>query len=340
MKNLATLPAAERRAVLTNCADKLGVSPIVVEKDFWVCWLLARVFAMPTLGTACVFKGGTSLSKVFGVVDRFSEDVDLSVGPALLGIAENDLDAAPSASARKRKFEKLEKRCREEVQSRLSRELEVEIRRVIGAPGAGDWLEYEVDSRTRSPILTFAYPSPVESAAGYVVPRIRLEFGSLTDQRPQGRHSVRALLSEAAPGAFDDLTAEVVALEVERTFWEKATILHAEFHRPPGKKPPLRMARHYSDFAALWKHPAGQAASRRLELLDRVRLHKSLYFPSAWASYETALPGTLCLLPPPDGITRLRRDYEEMRSMFLSDPPSWSQVVTTLGEAETALNGR
>lgn len=161
---------------------------------------------------------------------------------------------------------------------------------------------------------------------------------SLTDQRPKGRHSIQALVGELAPEAFTDFKADVIALELERTFWEKATILHAEFHRPADKPMKDRHARHYADFAALWRHDLAKAARSRLDLLERVRADKSRFFSSSWANYASAVPGTLRRVPPAHRIDALRDDYDAMRQMFLDEPVSFGEVLAVLSEAETELN--
>ena len=150
--------------------------------------------------------------------------------------------------------------------------------------------------------------------------------------------TVHPYLCEAVPDALADRLAQVRVLGAERTFWEKATILHAEFHRPAGQSFRDRFARHYADFAALWRHPRGRPAAERLDLLERVRLHKSRYFASSWAHYETAVPGTLRLMPPDSRLAEVRRDYAAMEPMFLSTPPRFEEMLTTLREAEQALN--
>lgn len=127
-------------------------------------------------------------------------------------------------------------------------------------------------------------------------------------------------------------------MELERTFWEKATILHAEFHRPADRQMKDRHARHYADFAALWQHAPAHAARDCLDLLERVRLHKSRFFASSWVSYATAVPGSLRLVPPVERIEALRVDYEAMQQMFLSDPMPFEEVLSVLGNAEATLN--
>jgi len=339
MSSFATLPAKERELFFRQYQEKRGVDPVIAEKDFWVCWLLGRIFAQPQLADACVFKGGTSLSKVFGAIERFSEDIDLAIIPASLGWKESDLDQAPSRTKREERMAELETACAAAVQATWQPLLEASIRAALGAPAGRDaWLTYRFDEAGRSPVLYFAYPGALPRGVAYIAREVKIEFGSLTDQRPVGRHPIRAFVAELAPGAFADFDADVVALELERTFWEKATILHAEFHRPADRQMKDRHARHYADFASLWRHPPAQAARSRLDLLERVRLHKSRFFSSSWANYATAVPGSLRLVPPAARVEALRADYEAMQQMFLGERMPFETVLAILQEAETELN--
>ena len=209
----------------------------------------------------------------------------------------------------------------------------------LGGKTAGHpWLRYELEEASHSPVIYFDYPTTLPNPLPYIRTAVKIEFGSLTDQRPTGSHRIVPLVAELAPEAFADFQTEVVALEVERTFWEKATILHAEFHRPADKAQPPRYARHFSDFVALWRHPSGRTAAERLDLLERVRLHKSRYFASSWAHYESAVPGTLRLHPPEFRMAELRRDYLAMRPMFIAEPISFDEMMSVLAEAEETLN--
>jgi hypothetical protein len=338
MSAFATQPADARADFIYQFATGAKIPAYIVEKDFWVCWLLGRVFATPDLGADCVFKGATSLSKVFGVIDRFSEDIDLGISPASLGWKEADLDEAPSNTARQKRMKQVEADCAKAVQSRFMPELESVVRAALGAPSSrANWLVYELDAASHSPVILFGYPQAVPPGT-YIAPSVKIEFGSLTDQRPTGKHSIVPLVSKLSPDAFEDFGAEVVALEIERTFWEKATILHAEHHRPVAQPFRDRYARHYTDFAALWRHPIAQPARQRVDLLDRVRIHKSRFFGSSWANYEMARPGTLRLAPPESRLAELRRDALAMEPMFMSAPPIFENVLGTLREAEQILN--
>jgi hypothetical protein len=339
MKSFALVPAEERALYWRNYSDRTGVPEFIVEKDFWVCWLLGHIFATPQLGGECVFKGGTSLSKVFGAIDRFSEDIDLALAPASLGWREEQLDEAPSNSQRQKRNKQLQADCATSVRERFMPELEAVVTSALGSPpDTGQWLSFELDATSRSPVVLFPYPRAVVPGS-YIPPLVKMEFGSLTDQRPTGTHVITPFIAELAPDAYDDFRAEVVALDFERTFWEKATILHAEYHRPAAQQMRDRFARHYADFAALWRHPGGRAASARLDLLERVRIHKSRFFASSWAHYHTASPSTLRLVPPAARIAELARDYAAMEPMFLSPPPDFDNILATLNQAEETING-
>ena len=128
MSAFAKLAAKERADFVREASARLDVLPVMVEKDFWVCWMLQQIFQSPTTSTHLVFKGGTSLSKVFGAIKRFSEDIDLSIAPELLGWKESELDDAPTPTQRRKRLEKLEAACRAKVQEHFQPELEKSVR--------------------------------------------------------------------------------------------------------------------------------------------------------------------------------------------------------------------
>lgn len=339
MSTLATLPAADRREVFEEVQVRAGTSAVILEKDFWVVWLLERIFRRTDLGGDAVFKGGTSLSKVFHAIARFSEDIDLGISPTSLGYDEDELETASKNAWNTRLRPGLEAACANHVENHWLPVLTKEVGAILGTPEGGrEWLRYHLDTTSRSPLIFFDYPRALASGLPYIEPSVKIEFGSLVDQRPTGRHAIEAMVTGFVPGVFRDVGAEVVALELERTFWEKATILHAEFHRPADRVQPPRYARHYADFATLWKHPAGVEAAKRLDLWERVRRHKSRFFASAWASYETAIPGSLRLAPPAGRLAKLEEDYAAMQPMFLAERLDFAEVLATLREAEQSLN--
>jgi hypothetical protein len=326
------LPATERRIYFEQAALRRGLSPVVVEKDFWVTWLLAVLFES-RFADALVFKGGTSLSKVFGVVDRFSEDIDLSLSPAFLDLPR----AGTSRNQASKWMARAEVACTEAIREVITPVLEAAVTAVLG-PRPQTWFEFVIDSSTHAPVLLFHYPTTQPPGFDYLRRSVKLEFGSLTEQQPIGRHRVRPWVADVLPQAFTDWHCELTALEIERSFWEKATILHAEFHRPREKTTPDRFSRHYADTAALALHPVASRAVGMHSLRDKVVNWKARFFGSSWAHYHEALPGTFRLVPPEWREGELRRDYLDMRDMYLSEPMSFEEILRVLGNLEAQIN--
>ncbi len=183
-------------------------------------------------------------------------------------------------------------------------------------------------------MLLFHYPSSQSAGFDYLKRSVKLQFGSLTDQQPVGQHPIRPWIAEELPQAFSDWKCEVVALELARSFREKVTILHAEFHRPVTSSTPDRFSRHYADAAALATHPIASLAINQNALRDRVVDWKSRFFGSTWASYATAKPGTFRLVPPESRQDALRRDNQAMQIMYLSKAPSFDVIIEALAELE------
>ena len=326
------LAPTERQLYIEQASLRRNVSPVILEKDFWVCWVLAVLFASE-FAEALVFKGGTSLSKVFGVIDRFSEDVDLSLSPDFLGLG----GAGTSRNQADKWMKAAEAACATAVQDTIAPVLEGTAISVLGEK-AGGWFEFLTDPGTNSPVLLFHYPTSQPTGFSYLRRSVKLEFGSLTEQQPVGRHPVRPWVAEVFEGEFYDWRCDVVSLEIERTFWEKATILHAEYHRPSERTTPDRSSRHYADTAALASHPDIRKALENIDLRERVVGWKSKFFGSGWAKYDLAKPPTFRLVPPVDRHSTLARDYDAMRDMYLSHPASFDALLSALAELEQQIN--
>ena len=323
----------ERRIYFQQAAIRRNLSPVVMEKDFWVCWILG-VLLQSKFAANLVFKGGTSLSKVFGVIERFSEDIDLSVSPAFLQLP----DAGTSRNQANKWMQKAQAVCADAVQRQILPAVEAAAESVLGKSKQPRF-EFLTDPATNAPVLVFHYPSSQPTGFDYLKRSVKMEFGSLTDQQPAGRHPIRPWLADVLPETFPDWRCEVVALEVQRSFWEKATILHSEYHRPADKPTPDRFSRHYADVAALASHPNTSAAVHRHDLRDRVVKWKNRFFGNTWASYDAAKPGTFRLIPPAARLAALRHDYQLMRDMYLAEPMSFDGILATLSKLEARING-
>ncbi|MFZ1220658.1 MAG: nucleotidyl transferase AbiEii/AbiGii toxin family protein, partial [Chthoniobacterales bacterium] len=162
--------------------------------------------------------------------------------------------------------------------------------------------------------------------------------GARSDHWPAEIKEVQPYLAEVIPDAMQESIIAVKVMDVRRTFWEKATILHQLAHLPADKLFPAHYSRHYSDVAELITSKVADEAANDEQLLKAVVDHKQTFYRSAWANYATAKRGTLRLLPPENRVTDLAKDLESMREMFFDQPPELEQVLQILENWLTIFN--
>mmetsp|Transcript_29579 Transcript_29579/g.58343 ORF Transcript_29579/g.58343 Transcript_29579/m.58343 type:complete len:336 (+) Transcript_29579:759-1766(+) len=334
MDQFANDTPEQRDEAFQEAAAQLGMSKAIIEKDFWVCWSLKQLFALPSFRDHMIFKGGTSLSKAYDVIHRFSEDVDLSLDRAQLGF-EGDRDPEnPELSGGKRKS--LLQELQEDAEAEVSGPLLAETKAAFDA-SLDQGFSVTVDPGDAQTLL-FAYPSLSDSVGGYVKPIVRFEFGARGVHLPAEVREISPYVHQAFPDLLGSGGVDVKVLGVERTFWEKATILHMLFHQDSTKPLADRMSRHYYDMAQLIGHEAKMRAVGRLDLLGQVAHHKSVFFKAAWAKYEDAKPGSLRLMPNEELTAALRRDYSGMREMIIGDAPGFDDILGAIEAFEAEIN--
>jgi len=344
MDKVALLPADDQAALFGETGAARGVANTIIEKDFWVCWTLKRLFGLQHEDSAAlVFKGGTSLSKAFGAIRRFSEDIDLSFDRADLGYTA-DRDPEKEGISRKKAgqlIEDLVSDVEKHIAEKLLPALRAAIVQQLGEPTKGGW-SLEIDANDVQTV-NFHYPTalpPVEyEGMAYITPRVKLELGARGDPWPTEEKVIRPYTAEDFPDFFEDPDSTVIVLSSRRTFWEKATALHAEAHRPVESPTPQYFSRHYYDLAMLLDTDQGKAAASDFDLLAQVAKHKATFFRSGWASYDTARPGMLRLLPNGARIKDLRADYRAMGAMMFDDsPPSFDDILAKLEKLQETIN--
>jgi len=187
--------------------------------------------------------------------------------------------------------------------------------------------------------LLFEYPTSfAPNAAGYIRRVVKIEMGARADHWPCETKTVMPYVAEQFPQGFRAVNCALKALSVERTFWEKATILHSEYFRPVDKPSPARLSRHYCDFHELIRKGVAKQATDQLELLKRVSEHKGLFFKSSWAKYDEAAKGTLRIAPPEHRMKAMREDYARMQEMFFGQPPLFDPMMNALKQWELQFN--
>lgn len=326
------LPRQEQARVLLAVADRIGTPAEVLEKDVWLCWVLRELFSIQS-NVRMSFKGGTSLSKVFGVIQRFSEDIDITLDyrDLIPDVAADPLSQL-SRSALKRYSEQLKRAASAHVGEILAPRLESAFRDITNGEGA-----VEIDASRETIMLI--YPRAIEHYGTYLTANILLEFGGRNATEPNGPHLVRTQLTHHVT-ELDLPEATVMVLAPERTFWEKATLIHAACNREADTSP-ARLSRHWYDLFMLLGTEIGTRALADRSLLEDVVRHKHAFFYAGHARYEDCLGSTFRLIPSAPFMAALERDFMAMNEtqMFEVSPPSMSGIMERLGEVERLLNG-
>ena len=344
MDDFAKLPVRDHTELFQTVAAQRGLLPAIIEKDFWVCWTLRRLFTLQELPSGLLFKGGTSLSKVFKVIERFSEDIDLSFDRRKLGYdGRSDPLAASSRKQRQKSLKALATTCRQVIRERFLPQLQEVFALMLGGTHTAGWSLELAEDDPEQQTINFLYPTIAQSRSAeqpaYIRPIVRLEMGARSEHWPAADGLVTPFVAESFANLFRVGTCQVHVLAAERTFWEKATVLHSWYHAPPGKVLRDRQSRHYYDVVRLYEHGIGQKAIENTDLLLKVAEHKEAFFPCAWARYKEARPGSLRLVPPNSRLRELRQDYQSMREMIFGDVPTFDHLLGVLAEIESTVNG-
>ena len=324
MERIARLSARERNELFLETATEKATTSFVVEKDFWVTWVLNRLFQEPHLAQLLTFKGGTSLSKVYRLIERFSEDIDLILDWRVLG------DEDPLAQRSGTKQEQLNKALNKRAQQYIAGDLLTLVKEAFdGVCGC------RVDDDDPH-VININYPAAFSD--DYLRPEVRLEIGPLASWLPHESRKISCYAAEAFPDVFEQHECMVRVLKAERTFWEKATILHHEAHRPEDSPQPPRYSRHYYDLAMMAQSPVKEQALADTELLTSVVEFKQRFYPRGWAKYELAQPDTLQLVPGRYLLASVRSDYRKMENMIFGEVPDFDEILVVLQRLQEEIN--
>lgn len=331
MKKIARLSNEERQELFQATAIKMGMRPEVIEKDFWVCFMLDHLFHDCEYKDAFVFKGGTSLSKAYHVIERFSEDIDLILDWRKIITDESN----PWDNRSKTKQDSYNKQINKEAalfyQDSLVPKLNVELSDKLGA---GEWMC--VDSEDKM-VVNFVYPQIFETE--YIIPHVRLEIGPLAEWMPSHFTSIMPFAAEQYERLFEQKSTDILTIDAERTFWEKITILHKIANFPEGKPLPHRYARHLYDVFCLGNSEIKKSAFERKELLEKDVAFKQKFYYAKSAHYETATLKTIRLIPAENIMQPLKNDYAAMANMFYGNAPGFDEILEYLKELEKEVHG-
>lgn len=335
--------AENRRGAFSAAAAELGTSPRNVEKDFWVCLLLESVFLDSTRRwPRMAFRGGTSLSKAFDVIKRFSEDIDIAIDRAdlkmdiTLGALEK---LEPAAQARR--LEAFNARGARFVSEQVAPHVERTLQEF-----------FRSKSRERPTVriqpqddltLEIEYRSVLGGEGNeYIRPIVRLEFSVRSALKPKADKQIAPYVATVIPEA--SMTIEnVPTLAARRTFWDKILIAHElKDKHSKGKGLTLhdeRVSRHYYDLFMLIRAGVGIATKAQLQLARECQRYSSVFYPDDDVDISDALPGTFDIVPTDAMARALADDYRSMGVMIFGEPPVFPDIQHALRQFEEQVNG-
>ena len=330
MNRFLKLSGEEKREVFQAVSLSMGFRPDIVEKDFWVCFMLHHLFHDCKYKDAFVFKGGTSLSKAYHVIERFSEDIDIILDwRKIVSTEENPWN--DRSKTKQDQYNKLvNARAAVFYASDLVPCLNSELEDILGS---GQWVAVDENDEM---VINFYYPQLFE--VEYLRDKVRLEIGPLAEWLPSHVTDIQSFVSEKYPQLFDRKVTEILTIDVERTFWEKLTILHKMANFPVNKNLPPRYARHLYDVYCMMNSPVKEQAFARKELLEKDVIFKQKFYYAKSAHYETATLKEISLIPADHIMDAVKQDYAAMKNMIYGDYPGFETIIEQLKELEMEVH--
>lgn len=338
-KQVISASPQDRLDLFLATANRLGAPVGNVEKDFWVCWTLSALYhERPTGGPRLLFKGGTSLSKAYGLIRRFSEDIDITVfrddlhEPASV----EELEAL-SNKKRRARLEAIRDACRVYITGPLREFLATQIADATNGVGRVEVDEDDPDGQT----LLLWYPEVEPRDGAYVRPAVRIESGAKSALDPNRPVTIHPYISEEA-ATLDLAVGDVTTIEATRTFWDKVVIAHGlrRWYERRGvlRQDGQRVSRHYYDLHCLFGSEVGQAALADRDLSSDCVRHARMFFDRPDYDLASAFPGTFAIAPVGSMVDALKRDYANTTAMIFGTAPSFEEILTSARQIENAAN--
>lgn len=319
--NFYNLPNSEKEAIFQAISNQTGMPAFAVEKDWWVTQALAIIFEMD-VARHLVFKGGTSLSKAWKLIQRFSEDIDLAIDRNFLGFS-GDLSKSKRTALRKAAGEYTTGPFFEELQNIFSKS---------GFDNVSLTVVPATDSDQDPRIIEIHYPNIIKTP-GYVLPRVQIEIGCRSLREPYTIRAFGSLVDEIYQGrGFAAPFISIPTVDAERTFLEKLFLLHEEFHRPMDRMRVDRLSRHLYDVHHLSRSEIAEKAIRNKKLYETIVSHRFTFSKVGNVDYNLHNPKTLNPIPPIDMSDAWAVDYKKMleEMIYEENAPSFKQLIDSL----------
>jgi predicted nucleotidyltransferase component of viral defense system len=323
------IPRQTKINAYTQVSEETGMAPFAVEKDWWVVQVLSAIFEME-IGKYLIFKGGTSLSKAWRLIERFSEDVDLALDRTYLGF-EGKLSRT--------RIKKLRQETSKFISDEFTPELETRLKEKGLTDISLNYIKQKASDADPAKV-EIHYPNVIEYP-GYIPPRVLLELSSSSLNEPKEIRSIDSLLDEQYfESDFVEPPVDVPTAIPERTFLEKIFLLHEEFHRPQDKIRVDRLSRHLYDVFQLVKSDHAIKAINNQSLYTTIVKHRQAFYHMGGINYNLHQPQTINPVPIPEFVDAWEADYRLMQErMIYGDSPSFQVMIDTIkGFTESVIN--
>ena len=335
----------DRRDLFVGASTRLGTAEQNIEKDFWVCWTLDALFnELAAGGPRLLFKGGTSLSKGYGLIERFSEDIDITVFREDIGQAAT-VEELETLSGKKRnaRLEAIKAACQEYIQGPMLERLSAMLRQTLQAANLNEnraRVEHDPADPDGQSLLLW-YPTATAEGNAYIRRAIKIESGAKSALDPHAPVVVKPYIADDLPN-FDLAVGNVTTVDPSRTFWDKVVILHG-LRRWWDRRGELRgggqrVSRHYYDVYWLLASETGRKATEDADMAQDCVRHARMFFNRPDLDLASAVPGSFALTPHDGMLADLRRDYVAMSGMVFGPIPTVDEVVVAISKLERRLN--
>ena len=335
MNSFIQLSSNERNLYCRQAAERMEIPlpAAVIEKDFWVCWTLNLLNEIPELKGNITFKGGTSLSKAWGLIERFSEDIDIAINRKVFGQEPpHGAENATSNTQRKTRLEELEDKNATFIKEVL---LPILHEKIAGHLNPADFTLRLIEKGNEVNI-EFEYPGTLKNELGGLLPVVLIELVPRADEIPNEERKITPIIYEV----FEDLLGEgsfnISTLTPERTFLEKLLFIHETLEG--FNKGSERKSRHYYDLLKLYKAGVFERIKNNRELLQMVVEHRQTFFRYNTLDYTGILSNGVRVLPKKESWTDWRGDYTRTAVMIYNNIPSFEELMSFAEQLENEFN--
>ena len=317
------VPESTKRNAYIQIAEQTSMSAFAVEKDWWVSRTLEIIFRMD-IARHLVFKGGTSLSKAWKLIQRFSEDIDLAI--------DREFFFTPQKEWSKKEITAVRKQAGVYSTGQFFEDLKAEFE-VRGFRNIEFKIIEAKDSDQDPRIIEIYYPNVIAQPSEYMLPRVQIEIGCRSLREPFSVQTFGALVDEVyADRDFVEPLFSIPTVNPERTFLEKIFLLHEEFHRPQEKIRVDRLSRHLYDVYHLTKAGIAYKAFTDKELYETIVVHRHKFARVGGINYNSHNPKTLNPIPPQELMEEWKNDYTKMLEdmIYEENKPTFADLIETL----------